>query len=102
MEENQITGRRSRQEVIDLLNEYEKTTGMTVKAFCALHQINESVFYSARKRQRPQSSAQKKTSGFVEIRPSISEIGPNNLFAEVNGIRIYQAVPAVYLKTLAS
>jgi hypothetical protein len=102
MEENRITGRRSRQEVIRLLDEYGKTTGITVKAFCKLHQLKESAFYSARKRHRPQSSAPGKLTGFVEIKPTTPEGPPNTLFAEVNGIRIYQAVPAAYLKSLAS
>ena len=102
MEEKQITGRRSRQEVIQLLDEYDKTMGITVKAFCRLHQINESAFYSARKRHRSGSSVQKKAAGFVEIKPAAPEGGANSLFAEVNGIRIYQAVPAAYLKSLAS
>jgi hypothetical protein len=102
MEQKQVTSRRSRQEMTRLLNEYDKVTGITVKAFCELHQINEGAFYSARKRQRAQSPAQRKVAGFVEIRPTAPEGCANNLFAEVNGIRIYQAVPAAYLKSLAS
>ena len=102
MEQNQVVSRRSRQEVTRLLNEYENTKGITVKAFCELHQINESAFYSARKRQRAQSPSKGKSAGFVEIRPTVPEGHTNSLFAEVNGIRIYQAVPAAYLKSLAS
>ena len=100
MVEKQPIGRRTRQEVIQLLDEYDKTTGITVKAFCEHHQINESAFYSARKRRLSQSPARKKAAGFMEIKPSSAEGVPSTLFAEVNGIRIYQAVPAAYLKSL--
>jgi hypothetical protein len=102
MEQKQVTSRRNRQEMSQLLNEYEKAAGVTVKAFCELHQINEGAFYSARKRQRAQSPSKGKSTGFVEIRQAVPEGRTNRLFAEVNGIRIYQAVPAAYLKSLAS
>jgi hypothetical protein len=73
---------------------------MTVKDFCSLHQISEGSFYSARKRHRSAGTLKEKSSGFISIgRPAIKEpIGV--LFAEVNGIKLYQAVPADYLKAL--
>ncbi len=102
MEQKQVASRRSRQEMVQLLNEYEKASGVTVKAFCELHQIKEGAFYSVRKRQRTQNPSKGKLGGFVEIRPAVPEGRTSSLFAEVNGIRIYQTVPAAYLKSLAS
>jgi hypothetical protein len=43
-----------------------------------------------------------KSGGFIPITTPLLKESTNALFAEVNGIRIYQAVPADYLKTLAS
>jgi hypothetical protein len=100
--QKQTGRRRSREEIIQLLSEYAKSQGTTVKEFCKIHQINEGAFYSARKRHLIQSSVHKKPTGFIAIKPSLPEGRPNALFAEVNGIKLYQAVPAAYLKTLIS
>lgn len=74
---------------------------MTVKAFCKLHQISEGSFYSARKRYRSSVTSLSKQSGFIAIAPPVAlkESG-SGLFAEVKGIKLYQAVPADYLKAL--
>ncbi len=65
-----------------------------------LHKISEASFYTARKRHRRQLISNQQSSGFIAIaRPTATEPG-GSLFAEVNGIRLYQAVPAEYLKAL--
>ncbi len=93
------SSRRTQSEVLELLSEYDKNPGMTVKAFCKIHQISEGSFYSARKRYRNGGGAVQKKPGFIAIpSPRFSE---DSLFAEVNAIRLYQPVPADYLKALA-
>ncbi len=92
--------RRGKKQMLKLLSKYDKTPGMTVKTFCKLHQISEGSFYSARKRYRSSEMSLSKQSGFIAMaRPATKESG-GSLFAEVKGIKLYQAVPADYLKAL--
>jgi hypothetical protein len=93
--------RRTRQEIAQLLTEFDKSQGMTAKDFCRKHQISEGAFYSARKRQASKKGDSRK-SGFIALPPPAGKERSGVLFAEVKGIRLYQAVPAEYLKTLAS
>lgn len=97
---NQLISRRTKIQMLELLSQYDGNPGMTVKDFCRLHQISEGSFYSARKRHRCADTSKQKSSGFISIgRPSFKE--PTGvLFAEVNGIKLFQAVPAEYLKAL--
>lgn len=100
LNDKKITSRHNKTQMLEMLDEYDKTKGMTIKDFCKLRQINEGAFYSARKRHRARGSAKKQSSGFIAITsPALKEPG-GCLFAEVNGIRLYQAVPAEYLKSL--
>jgi hypothetical protein len=95
-----LNSRRSKIQVLDLLREYERSPGMAVKAFCKLHQISEGSFYAMRKRHRSAITLKPSSSGFIAIeRPAFKE-ATGSLFAEVNGIKLYQAVPADYLKSL--
>ena len=98
---NPIKIRRTRQEITQLLREFDKSQGMTAKDFCQKHQISEGAFYSARKRQRSKKDEPQK-SGFIALQPPAGKERSGVLFAEVKGIRLYQTVPAEYLKTLAS
>jgi hypothetical protein len=92
--------RRSKAQILELLSEFDKNHGMTVKAFCQYHKVTEASFYTARKRYRSSGSSQQKQSGFISI-PSLAFKGSAGiLFAEVNGIKLYQAVPVEYLKAL--
>jgi hypothetical protein len=93
--------KRTRQEVAQLLREFDKSQGITAKDFCQKHQISEGAFYSARKRQRSKNEEPQK-SAFIPLPPPAGKERSGVLFAEVKGIRLYQAVPAEYLKTLAS
>lgn len=91
--------RRSKEQLLELLSAYDKTNGMTIKEFCKLHKVTEGSFYAARKRQRG-AAAQKQSIGFIPITRSAFEQPAHSLFAEVKGIRLYQPVPADYLKAL--
>ena len=101
--ENQSgSGKRTKEQIRHLLSEYEKSQGLTVKEFCKQHDISEGSFYSFRSRYGFKSKAKGKTGGFIAIATPMLKDSTNALFAEVNGIKIYQAVSADYLKILAS
>lgn len=96
----QTVSRRSNKQFLELLAEYDKNQHMTVKAFCRLHNVTEGSFYSARKRYRSATLSKSQSSRFIPIgQPSFNQTAAN-LFAEVNGIKLYHAVPADYLKAL--
>jgi len=96
----QVVSRRGKTQMLELLSLYDKDHGMTVKAFCKLHQISEASFYTARKRNRSAALSKQQSSRFIPIgRPAFNQPAAI-LFAEVNGIKLYQAVPADYLKSL--
>ncbi len=86
--------------MLELVREYDKSQGMTIKAYCRLHQISEGSFYSARSHYRSPGSATHKPTGFIAIAPPAFKESSGTLFAEVGGIKLYQAVPAEYLKEL--
>jgi hypothetical protein len=98
---NLSSSRRTKAQMLKLLSEYDKNHGLTVKAFCELHQISEGSFYYTRNRHRSAVAPQPQPSGFITIpRPVIKETA-GILFAEVNGIKLYQPVDADFLKSLA-
>jgi hypothetical protein len=101
-EKKPLAGKRNKEEILHLLAEYEKSHGLTIKQFCRQHGISEGVFYSYRSRYRSNSQANDKSAGFIAITSPVLKDSTNTLFAEVNGIKIYQAVSADYLKCLAS
>ncbi len=89
--------RRTQQQISDLLGEFDKAD-CTVKEFCQFKGISQGNFHKWKSR-RNQTSLQKiGSSSFAKIHlnPSSSD----HLFAEVNGIRFYQAVSAAYLKEI--
>ena len=92
--------RRSLQEIIQLVKSFDSSNGKTIKAYCKEQQISEAAFYSARNRYLLKNKPPHKP-GFIPIQPVMGNQKTSMLFAEVNGIRIYQCVPAEYLKTLA-
>jgi hypothetical protein len=95
-----LTSRRSKIQVLELLRKYDKSPGMTVKAFCKLQQISEVSFYAMRHRHRSQVTSKPSSPGFIAIERPVFKEPAGSLFAEVNGIKLYQAVPADYLKAL--
>lgn len=90
--------RRSNSEIINLLNEFEKT-GVSVKEFCITHSIGKATFHKWQSRYKSKPDKQRKRAGFARLHivPSALHTQPP-LFAEVNGIKIYQPVRASYLK----
>ena len=92
--------RRSKQQLLDLLAEYDKSAGMTIKDFCKLYKVTEGAFYTARKRHRAVAPSKKKSAGFIAIRRPAFDQPVATLFAEVKGIKLYQPVSVDYLKAL--
>lgn len=87
---------RSRAEILALLEEQQQS-GLKVKAFCLERSIPEGSFHNWKKRYEKKEQPEK-TEAFspIEVTPSFS-----SLFAEVNGIKLYQPVTAAYLKELS-
>jgi hypothetical protein len=84
------------------IRQYE-SSGMTIKAYCRANQLNYSRFYYHFKRHNINP-------GITSIQPSILPLHIASLqedkeivsvlFAEVHGIKLFQAVSADYLLTL--
>lgn len=100
-ENNTSPIKHTRDQISEIIARYDKKNGFTVKEFCKRNGISEGSFYSARGRQRSFAKSSRKKTGFIAIGTSPSPQSAT-LFAEVNGIKIYQAVPADYLKDLIS
>jgi hypothetical protein len=96
------SGKRTREQILQIIAQYKKAEGLTVKEFCRQHGISEGSFYSFRNRYGLKQQSKHKSGGFITITAPMLKDSTNALFAEVNGIKIYQVVPADYLKTLAS
>ncbi len=97
--------RRTSKQITKLLKQYESKEGMTTIEFCKLHDINKSNFYNWQKRYSSAQHNDSKPTGFIPIEVSASSHSCGNvssLFAEVNGIRLYQVVRPGYLKALVS
>lgn len=91
--------RRSRQEIMSLLDEFTKA-GISVEEFCTGHCIGKSTFHKWQSRYNSKQD-QIGSQAFTDI--EIISAGIQHcatLFAEVKGIKIYQAVTAAYLKEL--
>lgn len=100
-EKKPLSAKPNKEQILALIAEYEKSNGLTIKEFCKQQGISEGSFYSFRSRyQSKRTNA--KANGFISITRPIPQASSSTLFAEVNGIKIYQAVAADYLKTLAS
>jgi len=98
---NQVSSRRrgSKQQIQDLLNEFEKSN-LTAKDFCKEHHISRPNFHKWKSRYRSKSTSRQKASGFTTL--DLVDVTPVSagLFAEVKGIKIYQPVSASFLKEL--
>ena len=98
MEQEQTKrARRTSVEIKNLLEVFSQS-GMSAKEFCLHHSISEAGFYKWRARYVNASTSKK--NDFVILRESSEVNNGSMLFAEVKGIRIYQAVAASYLKEL--
>ena len=92
--------RRNRQQIQDLLNLFANSNS-GVKDFCKQHSISPANFHKWKSRYK--TGKKKKTglpagqAGFARVDVFSSSA---SLFAEVNGIRIFQPVSASFLKEL--
>jgi len=106
--QNTITRRPqlNRQEVFKLLDEFKVADNISVRDFCDRQQMTSSTFYYWLKQYRNRNVDSSASKGFVPLvvktKSFFSSPGSGSLFAEVNGIRIYQVVPPEYLKVLVS
>ncbi len=93
--------RRTRSEMESLLKKFERSKGASVKEFCRRHELGEGAFYNFRKKYRQQLPMAGGPEQFIAIESAVRPEGQaERLFAEVNGIRLYQPVTAEYLKSL--
>ena len=80
-----------------LLEDFTQS-GINANEFCKTRGISEGAFYKWRSRYEKKSTA--KQNKFVKLKVPSALAHEPGLFAEVNGIRIYQPVTALYLKEL--
>lgn len=97
-----VSRRPKNQHIPDLVKKFDKTQGISIKTFCKIHQISEGSFfyYRGRQRHRATAASSSKPSGFIAIAQPGAKESVSVLFAEVKGIKLYQHVPADYLKAL--
>lgn len=94
--------RRNRDQILQLLEKFE-VAGVSVKEFCKTHHINQGNFHKWKSRYKDGGAAKKvDASGFTCIDVTHRVAVHAELFAEVNGIRIYRPVNASFLKELLS
>ncbi len=97
---NPIRRRRKKEEIPGLLNEFEKR-GFTVKEFCEMYNISKATFHKWQSRYGNKIKQQTRLTGFAKVHIIPSRLNNQaSIFAEVNGIKIYQPVAAAYLKEL--
>lgn len=87
---------RSEEEILKHLADQEESE-FSVKEYCEMFDINEQTFNSWLKKYR-RSDEEK---GFAQVQIVASSM-KSELFAEVNGIKLYREVSADYLKALLS
>lgn len=88
---------RSKSEILELLGQQQQS-GLNIQAFCNLHSIPSGSFHNWKKKFSS-GDASSTASSFTPVQ---LKAAAQQLFAEVNGIRLYQPVSAGYLKELAS
>ncbi len=92
--------RRAEEEMFNLIAEH-RAGAQTVKAFCESHDLTPGIYYYWQKKYEAKHSLSATgRSGFTLLQVQDMPPSDSALFAEVNGIKIYRAVPAGYLKEL--
>jgi len=86
---------RSKPAILELLREQQQS-GLSIQTFCTQHSIPSGSFHNWKKKYG--AGAAQSASSFTPVQIN----APATLFAEVNGIKLYQPVSAGYLKELAS
>ncbi len=77
-----------------LIAEHE-AGGQTVRAFCESHNLTQGIYYYWQKKYEAKHNLSATgQSGFTLLQVQDTPAPVSGLFAEVNGIKIYQAVPA--------
>lgn len=101
----QISGRPvpkrcNSQQIQCLLQAFEKGD-VTVQQFCSTYNISKGTFYKWQSRHKIKATNRGSPENFtsIQIVPSAAQTQAI-IFAEVNGIKIYQPVAAAYLKEL--
>jgi hypothetical protein len=89
--------RRSNRQILDLLKVFNEQK-IKVVDFCKINKIDKGTFYKWQSRYRSNSGKKPEKPGFADVR--IINVPSATLFAEVNGIKIFQPVLACYLKEL--
>jgi hypothetical protein len=87
--------RRTRAQILHLLKVFEQS-GTSASVFCSSRGIQVKNFYKWQQRY----SSQRPRSGFVPVEVTPAAVVESTLFAEVNGIKLFQSVPASFLKEL--
>lgn len=92
--------RRSKNQIEQLLQEFEKGNS-NVAEFCELHTISRAAFQKWQSRYRRNPATNSTPGGFAKLKIATPDLNLRSiLFAEVNGIKLYQPVSASYLKEL--
>ena len=89
--------RRSKHQIQDLLHEFIKSQS-TVTDFCKHHNISAGSFHKWKSRYKVNAVTRDRKPGFAKL--NVTASSSSSLFAEVNGIRLYQPVSASFLKEL--
>jgi len=94
---------RTKEDMFELIAKHDKGAS-TVKEYCDGHGLTQGVFYYLQKKYHLENVEPGSQSGFVRLRVEDTQhVGAHQgLFAEVRGIKLYQAVPAAYLNELAA
>ena len=101
-----VRSRRTTAEIVQLLDEFYKS-GMRAGEFCKGHGLHPANFHKWRSRHKEKLVKKPvKPSGFAQVKlmrdSTLSAFSSSSLFAEVSGIKLYQPVPASFLKELLS
>jgi len=88
---------RGKEKMFSALDEYEKSN-LSIKAFCLENNIAPATFHYWKKKYNAGTVNQHKQSGFTALH--VTTPSPAAIFAEVNGMKIYQWVDPAYLKAL--
>ena len=95
-----IRRQRTPEEIIKLLEEFDKSEGITVKEYCAMIGVSDAAFYGWRKMYGSKADAEEKPSGFIELISDTPSPNTPQLFAEVKIVRLYQPVASDYFKSM--
>ena len=95
--------RKTEQEIIQLMEDFEKSGALTVKEFCEAYEISNATFYNWQKIYRSRQN-ESDASGFLSLDVTASSFDQSDgyLFAEYKGLRFYKEVSASFLKELIS